>query len=338
MGFDIDFILSYVVFPLLRFPVPIAFACSKLYAIVVFSIWTLIINGFYWLELWFRSRGEQTWKSLNELHDPIVLITGGSNGLGRCIIHKLLRSYNNIKVINLDLDVQYWSEEARVINIECDLVNADGLELALKKIKSEYEDKINLLICNAGVRSRFNWFEDTPIDEMQRIMNINTWSTARILQAIIPRDNQRQLYIVTISSVLGILAPSKVASYAASKAAITALHNSMTNDFLVRGIGNIRTLLVLPGQIDTQMFDGFPPPRKFWAPIVCPAALAEAIIDHCENGLRGTLRTPLYSYFPEFLMGIPYLLQRFARNFSKMDNCLPIETISSKRSLASVDL
>lgn len=265
---------------------------------------------------------------MDQLRSPKVVITGGSNGLGRSIIEELIKRYNNVTVINIDVDVGTWQHQPQVVNYKCDLSDSQQLDDVLETINSTFREQISLIICNAGIRSRYSWFKDTSIEDMERVFSVNTWSTAKILQKLTPSyspPEYRQCYFVTVSSVLGILAPSKVASYAASKAAVTMIHNSMSNDLHVQGLDNVRGLLVIPGQMGTTMFGGFKPPRTFWAPVVTPKQLAKDIISHCNNGTRGSIRTPSYSYFAELLVGMPYTVQRFARWFSQMDNCLPLE-------------
>lgn len=277
---------------------------------------------------WYRSRGSYCWRTLEQLRSPKVVITGGSNGLGRCIIEELIRKYDNVTVINIDVDIDSWQHESQVVNYKCDLGDSKQLDKVLQTINDTYREQINVIICNAGIRSKYSWFKDASLKEMERVFSINTWSAAKILQKLTPSYKPRegrQCYFVTISSVLGILAPSKVASYAASKAAVTVIHNSMSNDLQQQGLDNVRGLLVLPGQMGTSMFGGFNPPRTFWAPIVTPKALARDIIKYCNKGTRGAIRAPSYSYFAELLVGMPYIVQRFARWFSQMDNCLPLE-------------
>lgn len=275
------------------------------------------------LNHWYKCRGKSRWKRLAELKDSRVVITGGSSGLGLSIVTEVLFRFPNVKILNVDLHHSPTSDD-RLVDYICDLRNSRELEKVLNEIKTEYGDKIHLIVNNAGMRSGYVNLKKLKEDEMQKIFAVNALAPLRIIQELTPDEgSQQQCYVVNISSTLGILAPAKVASYAASKAALIALHNSYNFELENKFVSNIRTLLVLPGQLDTEMFEGFEPPHQFFAPLVSKKKLAKMIIDCNDEGRRGNICAPFYSNFAHILMSLPYAVVSLLRKISKMDDCLP---------------
>lgn len=291
-------------------------------AIACFSLYWFL-QMLYKANLNYRCSGSSKWKSLNEYKSCKVVITGGSSGLGRSIVEKLLETFPNVVVLNIDVKESPGAND-RLIDYRCDLRDPDMLEQTLELIKDCSAGHIRLIINNAGIRSRYESLKELSGKDVQDVFAVNSMAPLRLIQELTPKESSgEQCFVVNVSSSLGILSAAKVGAYAASKAALIAFHKSYTFELESRRVSNIRTLLVIPGQIDTDMFSGFDPPRQFFAPVINKEKLAVQIIQHVEQGTRGDLNAPLYAKFAYLLMAMPYSVQSFARKLSKMDECLP---------------
>ena len=293
----------------------------------VFFTYTLLLAGYMHIDKKYKTRG--SWISIKDLADPTCVITGGSRGLGSEIVQSLIKSIPNIRIVILDvvepeLKLQSWKEQIKFI--KCDLSEDNAVEEAISFIKKTY-GKVNVLINNAAIRGRFSRLADMPSNEIATIFHANVLSTIKLIQAFHPLKTEPNdfYYVVNVASALGILSPARASTYAATKAALISYHESWTYELLSENVMNVRTLLVLPGQMDTQMFQGFEPPRQFFAPVVKAPKLAKEIVACCIQGKRGEICKPFYVNFLRMFKCFPEMLIEKLRAFSKMDECLPLD-------------
>ena len=126
--------------------------------------------------------------------------------------------------------------------------------------------------------------------------------------------------IVTVSSVLSQIGPKQTSDYAASKAAVRLLHESLTAELIEYPA--IKTLLVVPGQFSTPLFDGVKTPSNFLAPIMEPIEVAKEVISAIDGGRGGELALPLYSRWIVVMNVLPVSLQRLLRWMSGCDSAM----------------
>ncbi|CCF55998.1 hypothetical protein KAFR_0A05630 [Kazachstania africana CBS 2517] len=325
---SIDILIKYILLPLLQYPsilfVPFREIPQTVKIISIF--YSVCLNVFLSINSWYKCYGARDWKKLSDYNNAVVVITGGSNGLGKAIVYRLFSKYPNITIVNIDLQ-ELKMENKRLVQLKCNLGNDTELNDAIKSIKQLYSGQIRMIINNAGVRSSFKNFDEVDILDFENICAVNTMAPIKLIQALVPKASETNLhsqcYIVNIASTLGIVTPAKVTSYAVSKAALIAFHQSYGFELMTKNRSDIRLLLVTPGQLNTGMFSGFEPPRQFFAPVLDVDNLAEKILQCSERGERGSINEPFYAYFAHMLMSMPFSIQIMLRKLSKMDECLP---------------
>lgn len=134
---------------------------------------------------------------------------------------------------------------------------------------------------------------------------------------------ERRGTIVTVASVLGYLGAANLSAYTASKAALLALHQSLRGELAQRpDAKEIKTILVTPGQMGTQMFASLKTPSNFLAPVVTPAGMAKEIIRLVDRGESGEIALPLYSRYIQILGVLPFGIQHILRRLSGIDKAL----------------
>ena len=134
---------------------------------------------------------------------------------------------------------------------------------------------------------------------------------------------------MTISSILSHLSPSHLADYAASKAAVSALHNSLFHEIQAHADPhvrrNVKTLLVEVGQLDTSLFEMTRLPRwaRFVGPVVEGKDVAKWITWYVERGEGGVLRLPFYARCVGVWWGVvPGCVERCVRWLSGVDGAV----------------
>lgn len=293
--------------------------CPRLAAAL--TVYTVVVNAC--LSANRRAKLAGPWTPLEQMPDATCVLTGGAQGLGACILRNLLAQFPRLTVVVVDV-ADPAVVHRRVRFLRADLSKPADVERVLEQVTREYS-RVDVLINCAGMRSRYQGLQAVAPEELHKTFQVNVFAPQRFIQKLAPRDD-RQFYLVTVGSTLGILAPARLSAYAATKAATIAYHDSWTFELLSSGRQRVRTLLVVLGQMDTRMFQGFRPPRQFLAPVLESEELARRIVHCCSIGMRGQLCAPLYVNFMYLVAALPYTLLRLARQFSQMDVCLPEET------------
>lgn len=188
---------------------------------------------------------------------PVVLITGGSRGIGAAAARRFARG-------GWDVAVGYRRsrEQAEALVRELESLGARAAAFpgdisqrpeakALVRQAEELLGPLDALVCSAGVAPRQMLLTDLSAPEWQEVMSVNLDSAFHLFQAAVPGFVRRQRgAIVTVSSMWGITGGSCEAAYSASKAGIIGLTRAMAKEL---GPSHIRVNCVAPGVIDTDM-------------------------------------------------------------------------------------
>lgn len=164
---------------------------------------------------------------------------------------------------------------------------------------------------------------DMDMAEVEKSLFTNLLSSFYTLKTFLPSmiRGENGGTIVTISSVIGKVGAAHLTDYAAAKAGLIGLHNSLTAE-LRESHPEIRTILVTPGQLSTPLFYGVQTPNSFLAPVVEPVDVAKEIINCIDNGLAESISMPLYSRLMDWYNVLPLGLQRVARRLAGVDTAM----------------
>src|SRR5437867_10598283 len=187
------------------------------------------------------------------LHDKVVLITGGSRGLGLVLARHLCARGSNVAIIARDPDELMRAKTdlvprgGKVLTIECDLLDAGQIESAVQKIIDRF-GKIDVLINNAGI-IEVGPLEHMTREDFERAMRLHFWAPFELISQIVP---EMRIWgggrIVNISSIGGKVAVPHLAPYSASKFALTGFSDAIRAE-LARD--NIHVTTVAPGMMRT---------------------------------------------------------------------------------------
>lgn len=188
--------------------------------------------------------------------NKIVLITGGSKGIGKEIAKQLskkgyivIANYNKSEKEILEL-----KEELQKNNISIDIFKADvsKREDAQKLVEytlNKYR-KIDVLINNAGI-SQFKEFTQITDEDWTNMINTNLNSVFYMTQEVSKNMiHNKNGCIINISSIWGLVGASCEVHYSVSKAGIDAMTKSLAKEL---GPSNIRVNSIAPGIINTNM-------------------------------------------------------------------------------------
>jgi NAD(P)-dependent dehydrogenase (short-subunit alcohol dehydrogenase family) len=192
--------------------------------------------------------------------DRVVIITGGSRGIGRATA--LAAAARGFKVV-----VGYASNQAaadkvvsaieakngKAIAVKCDVGSEQDI-LALFKASDEF-GTLGALVNNAGIIGTTSRVEDMPAERIVRMMAVNVTGSILCAREAVKRMSTRHGgkggVIVNLSSVAAKLgAPNTYVDYAASKGAIDSFTIGLGHEVAAEGI---RVAAIRPGLIDTEI-------------------------------------------------------------------------------------
>ncbi|PLW06028.1 hypothetical protein PCANC_27398 [Puccinia coronata f. sp. avenae] len=196
------------------------------------------------------TRGQIDWS------EQVVLVTGGSEGLGRVFVETLLLKHITVVVLDINpYSDQDRTEEGDVHFYQCDISDPLAVEAAATRIRSEVGSP-TIIVNNAGIVHGKPILELEPND-IQKTFGVNVFAHFYIYKAFLPEMIKKNSgHIVTIASILGHVGVAGVADYCGSKAAAILLHQSLKEELKATYQAHgIRTTLVCPGLMTTKMFE-----------------------------------------------------------------------------------
>ena len=181
----------------------------------------------------------------------VIVITGGSDGLGKSIAERLAQNEEN-EVSILSNQQDKLTDAAIETNSDyqvCDVTNHLSVETAVNNILQKYK-KIDVLINNAGI-SQIKEFTQITDEDWNNMINTNLNSVFYMSQeACKNMIHNKKGCIINISSIWGITGASCEVHYSVSKAGVDALTKALAKEL---GPSNIRVNSIAPGIINTEM-------------------------------------------------------------------------------------
>lgn len=182
--------------------------------------------------------------------DRVVLVTGGSKGIGRAIAEAFRDAGYRVAAT-------YRSGEVPdgVLGVECDITSQSSVEEVFEQVEREL-GPVEVLVANAGIT------KDTLLmrmsdDDWQQVLDTNLTGTFRVVRrASRPMTRARFGRMILISSVVGLMGNPGQVNYASSKAALVGMARSLTRELGARGV---TCNVIAPGFIDTDMTKALDP-------------------------------------------------------------------------------
>ena len=179
-----------------------------------------------------------------------IVITGGSDGLGKALAEKLAKNY---QVIILARNEQALREIATKTSCDyavCDVRDAKQVSKAFAEIIQKH-DRIDVLINNAGVIVNGE-LVDTSDEDIENVITTNTLGGIYVAKAALKHmKKQRSGLIVNVVSQAGLIARATRSLYNASKWALTGFTKALQQETAEYGV---RVTGFYPGTIKTDLF------------------------------------------------------------------------------------
>ena len=183
-----------------------------------------------------------------------VILTGSTGGIGSEILNKLIKCNANVIATGTN-EVKLNNLKQNFPNIiikKFDISNHKLIEGFIDECNSEFNNKIDVLINNAGI-TKDNLSIRMKDDEWNRVIGVNLTSTFLISKNTIKKMlKNKNGKIINITSVVAHTGNLGQSNYAASKSGIVGMSKSLAIEY---GKKNIKVNCISPGFIKSDMTD-----------------------------------------------------------------------------------
>lgn len=192
-----------------------------------------------------------------KLEGKVVLITGGSSGLGLILAKQLAEKGAKLVICsrtserNEKAKAELEQLGAEVLALTVDLSEPKAVAKMIKKTIAHF-GQLDVLINNAGIIQAGRQ-EDMELKDYEDAMNSNFWAPLHVMKAVIPHfKEQREGRIVNVTSIGGKVAVPHMLPYTASKHALVGLSEGMNVELKK---DNIQVTTVVPFLMQTGSGD-----------------------------------------------------------------------------------
>jgi NAD(P)-dependent dehydrogenase (short-subunit alcohol dehydrogenase family) len=196
------------------------------------------------------------------LQDKVILITGGARGIGAATATELAR--RGARPVLADLDTEALAGTAATISptpltIELDVTDLSACEAAVQRVLDEH-GRLDVVWANAGIATG-GPVQLTDPTAWKRTIDVNLIGAFYTVRAALPAVIQQRGYVAVTASIASFGHPPQMSAYAATKAGVEAMSNSLRTEVAQHGV-DVAT--IHPTWIDTDMVrDGIESSRPF---------------------------------------------------------------------------
>tara|TARA_B100000945_G_scaffold42350_1_gene28667 strand:- start:3422 stop:4159 length:738 start_codon:yes stop_codon:yes gene_type:complete len=187
-----------------------------------------------------------------DLTNKTAIVTGGAQGFGLAITKRFIDSGCKVVIWDKDEKLLDTLKLKNIIKIKIDVTKYDEVETAFKKTL-KLSKSVDILINNAGIAGPSYKSWDYPINDWQKVFDIDVTGVFYCCKVIVPhmiKNNYGR--IVNISSIAGKEGNPNAMPYSAAKAAVIALTKSLGKELADK---NIAVNSVTPAAAKTRIFD-----------------------------------------------------------------------------------
>ena len=188
-----------------------------------------------------------------DLKDKVAIITGGAQGFGYSMVERFSKS--GAKVVIWDKDEELLKSLTLPENVNYEIVDITSYDSVQKSTIATLDknNKIDILINNAGIAGPSFKTWEYPIDQWQNVIDIDLTGLFYCCKSIVPHMIKANYgRIVNIASIAGKEGNPHAMPYSAAKAGVIALTKSLGKELADK---NIAVNCVTPAAAKTRIFD-----------------------------------------------------------------------------------
>ncbi|KAF4946463.1 hypothetical protein FGADI_11101 [Fusarium gaditjirri] len=267
-----------------------------------------------YLNAWYTKR-----KVNNHVSDPswdwareIVVVTGGSNGIGAAIVSKFAEK--GIKVLILDRSPPVAKLAANTYFYKVDLTDSEAISSVVDQIREDHGNP-TVLINNAGF-AELKSILDLPESYFKRLFEVNLLApyllTKHFLPSMVKRDHG---HIVNMASQASFATQATNVAYGSTKVGLLAFHEGLGQELRhIYKAPRVRTSIVHPSWIKTAMTTELVAQGKLKDTVTPAEVVADKIYDQVHSGFGAQIMVPSNMWWTSVIRGLPGWLQESLRD------------------------
>lgn len=220
-----------------------------------------------------------------DLKDKVVIVTGGSNGIGKETASQLVKLGAKVYITGRNKErLEKAASEIGAIGVQSDVSKQEDVDSLMAKVMDE-NNQLDVLINNAGFGSGWAEIDEVSMDDMLKVYQTNVFGATMMGQAAAKVfKKQKSGNIINIGSTASLKGYSKGSVYASSKFALRGLSECWRAD--LRPF-NVRVMHVNPSEVTTAFGkeDGVSRPEADNK--LRPKEIADVIIGQLKMDDRG---------------------------------------------------
>jgi len=233
-----------------------------------------------------------------DLRGRVVLVTGGSRGLGLAIAHELVQAGARVAICARDEDTLARARAAlsdgghSVLALTCDVSQPGEVDRMVDRVTTAL-GPIDALINNAGTIA-VGPIETMEPGDFRAAMDTNFWGPLHAILAVLPGMRRRRAgRIVNVASIGGKISVPHLVPYGASKFALVGLSEGLRAELARYGI---QVSTICPGLMRTgsprhALFKGRHRAEYAWFSISDSLPLASMSVERAARAVVGALRS-----------------------------------------------
>jgi 2-dehydro-3-deoxy-L-rhamnonate dehydrogenase (NAD+) len=189
------------------------------------------------------------------LDGQVAVVTGGGQGIGEGIVHRLHSAGARVAVLDLNEALaKSVADAVEGVGLQCDVSSAESVAAAMQTIRGKL-GAADILVNNAGVAGRTLPLWELNETDLDSVYAVNVRGVFLMCKAVISEMMERRYgRILNVASIAGKEGNPTLGPYSASKAAVIALTKSLAKE--VAGKGDITINSIAPAVIRTKILDG----------------------------------------------------------------------------------
>ncbi len=214
-----------------------------------------------------------------ELKNKVVVITGGSKGLGKALATLFVKEGAKTIISSLDnIELEKTAIEIGAVAISVDVTKENEIQDLSEKVVKDF-GRIDFWINDAGIWLPHELIEEMDLKRVHDMIEVNLFGVIfGSKYALIQMKKQNSGTILTILSTSALDGRAGSSGYCASKYAATGFTKSLRKEVKDN---NIKTINIYPGGMQTHFFDEAKPEK--YIEFMEPSYVANLIIENLEK-------------------------------------------------------